>query len=196
MLLVTAPLHDITALHWLHTAEISSCLVKCSQALDRLLLFMMPPRSRLQVGVVAESVTQMYRDAKFPENRGKARAGGEMRESLRRIDNVGGGQLEPVLSRNRFSIPTPTCHTILLPSAFDRFMLMVSFWAASLANLSTFLFVAIPTWAGTHTKDISTALLSTSLIARRISYTRSCRLFDAPFPVLLIAVTESVHTNT
>ena len=44
MLLVFAPLHDITALHWLHMAEFSSCLVKCSQALDRFLLYMMLPR--------------------------------------------------------------------------------------------------------------------------------------------------------
>ena len=51
---------------------------------------------------------QMYPDAKFPC------AGREMRELLRRIDKAGAynsdgiGQLEPVLSRNRFSIPTPS----------------------------------------------------------------------------------------
>ena len=44
MLLVFAPLHDFTALHWLYTAEFSSLLVKCSQALDRLLLSMMLPQ--------------------------------------------------------------------------------------------------------------------------------------------------------
>ena len=50
-----------TTLHWLHTAEISSCLVKCSQALDA--------ASWLKVWVVAESEVQMYRNATFQENK-------------------------------------------------------------------------------------------------------------------------------
>ena len=84
MLLVFAPLHDITALHWLHTAEFSSCLVKCSQTSDRFLLSMMLPRS------------WAWRKCTMTQNLRKTRkpcAGREMRELLRRIDNAGGVQL-------------------------------------------------------------------------------------------------------
>ena len=89
MLLVFAPLHDITALHWLHMAEFSSCLVKCSQACShRFLLSMMLPRGWRSE--LSQIVKQMYRNKKIsgkPENLVQ-----EMRESLRRINNVGGVQ--------------------------------------------------------------------------------------------------------
>ena len=59
MLEVFAPLHDIAALHWLHTAAFSSRLVKRSQTLDRFLLSMMLlPCCWKVVWAVASTVTQ------------------------------------------------------------------------------------------------------------------------------------------
>ena len=84
MLLVFAPLHDITALHWLHKAEFSSCLVKCSQALDRFLISVMLPRSWK-----SESLQRAWCKCTATQNFRKTGAGREMRESLRRIDKVG-----------------------------------------------------------------------------------------------------------
>ena len=91
-LVVFAPLHNITALHWLHTAELSSCLVKCSQALDRFPLSMMLPH-----GWRSESWQRVWRKYTATQNfrkTGKPRAGREMRESLRRIDDVRGVQFQ------------------------------------------------------------------------------------------------------
>ena len=100
-------------------AEFSSCLVKCSQALDRFLLSIMLPRSWR-----SEFSQRMWHKCTVTQNfrkkNGKTCAGREMRELLRRINSVGGIQFqwnwsvgtgsesEPVLSQNRFSIPTPS----------------------------------------------------------------------------------------
>ena len=97
--------HDITALHWLHAAEFSSCLVKCSRALDRLLSTMLPRTWR------SESSQRVWRKRTAMQNFRKKQKTlcREMREPLKRINNSDRiGPLEPVLSWNLSSVPTPS----------------------------------------------------------------------------------------
>lgn len=60
---------------------------------------------------------------------------------------------------------------------------------------SDFSFARMPTCAGTHIREILTPLLATSLTAKRILCIRSCRLLEAPLPILLIADRVTAHQD-
>ena len=145
MLLVFAPLHDI-ALHWLHMAEFSSCLVKC-------LLSTMLPR-----GWKSELSQREWRKCTATQNfrkTGKPCAGREMRELLRRINNVGGVQFqcnwsvgtgsesEPVLD----SHPWSDCY---LSTKIRKEMLYSSDVTAAVMS-ATFLRSKTPFWRHLYT---------------------------------------------